>query len=141
VSRRHTQAVKAKIQEIAALATKTHLGIAQKDSAGKIPAPPLVLIHPAGGTDTQERLAGPRSTQHPRFTLHIVGSSIDNVETIRDAVKAKFVVNGRGVPPTVAGEVTSALSWDEPTPIQWDTDLTPPVPYAVVELGFTADPV
>jgi len=136
----HTQAVKATIQEISALATKTLLGRAPRTSGGALPAPPLVLIHPAGGTDTQERLAGPKVTQHPWFTLHIVGSSVDNVETIRDLVKGKFVVNGRGVPPQVAGEVTSNLTWSEPTPIQWDTDVTPPVPYAVVELGFTSDP-
>lgn len=140
MSRKHTQAVKARIEEIPALASRTRLGIAPRNADGSLATVPLVLIHPAGGIDEADRLTGPRSVQRPRFTLHIVGSSTDNVETIRDLVKAKFVVNGYGAPPAVSGEVTSNLTWEEPTPIQWDFDITPPAPYAVVELAFTAEP-
>lgn len=140
MARRHTQAVKARIEEIPALTTKTRLGIAPRNENGSIATLPLALIHPAGGIDEADRLTGPRTVQRPRFTLHLVGSSVDNVETIRDLVKAKFIQNGYGTPPAVTGEVTSALTWEEPTPIQDFREVTPHVYYAVIELSFTAEP-
>jgi hypothetical protein len=138
--RQHTAAVAAVIRSIPALASKTYVGAAPKDGAGKLPAAPLVVIYAADGIDTQERYTGPRATQHPRFTLHIVGSSHDNTQTIASAVKAKFVVNGFGVAPAVEGERTSDLVWESPLPVQYDTDVVPPVPYQVVELQFDAWP-
>lgn len=136
----HTQAVRAKIQEVPALASKTYTGRAPRDAQGKLPAAPFVVIHPADGIDGADRLTGPRSVQNPRFTLHVVGSSSDNVQTITAAVKAKFVVNGFGVAPDVPGEVTSRLTWSSPIPIQWDLDVNPPIPYQVIELSFTSEP-
>lgn len=137
----HTDAVLAKIREITALTSKTYAAVVPKDSNGNLPARPFVVVYPADGIDTQERFTGPRRTQHPRFTLHIVGSSYDNVATVTALVKAKFVTGGFGFAPTVAGEYTTALTWDSPVPIQVDTDVVPPVPYQVIELGFTAEPV
>src|SRR3546814_15255452 len=103
--------------------------MAPRTATGVLPAPPLVLIHPADGTDSQERFTGPRSAQHPRFTLHIVGSSVDNVQTITEAVKAKFVVDGLGVAPSIPGERPSPLTGGSPIPAPWDTHMSPPVPY------------
>lgn len=136
----HTSAVLAKIREIPALASKTYAAIVPKDARGALPARPFVVVYPADGIDTQERFTGPRSTQHPRFTLHIVGSSYDNVATVTALVKAKFVVGGFGFAPAVEGEYTYGLRWDTPVPVQVDTDVVPPVPYQVIELGFNADP-
>lgn len=137
----HTNVVLARIREIPALASKTYALIAPKDANGKLPAAPFVVAHPADGIDTQERFTGPRSTQHPRFTLHVVGSSYDNVATVTALIKAKFVdAHGFGIPPVITGWACRSLVWSSPLPVQVDNDIVPPVPYQVIELGFTADP-
>lgn len=141
MARKDTQALKATIETVPQLATKTLLGRAPRDADGRLPTLPLALIHPSGGTDTVERLTGPRNTRHPRFTVHLVGSSVDAVEIMRDAVKAKFHANGFGVAPPVPGERTYGFLWSESVPIQWDTDVAgSPVAYAVVEIEWTSDP-
>lgn len=137
----HTNAVLAKIREIPALASKTYAVIVPKDSNGAFPTRPYVAVYPADGIDTQSSFTGPRSTQHPRFTLHIVGSSYDNVATVTALVKAKFVVNGFGVAPAVAGERTWGLIWSTPQPVQLDDDTVPPIPYQVIELAFDTEPI
>jgi hypothetical protein len=136
----HTLAVKARIQEVPALASKTYVGVAPKTADGKLPAAPFIVIYPADGIDTQERFTGPRSRQHPRFTVHVVGASYENVQAVTALVKAKFVVNGFGVPPAIGGEFTSALRWESPLPIQYDTDVYPSIPYQVIEISFNAEP-
>lgn len=136
----HTNAVLAKIREIPALASKTYAVIVPKDAAGNLPARPFVVVYPADGVDTQERFTGPRSVQHPRFTLHIVGSSYENVATVAGLVEAQFVSGGFGVAPVVAGAHTWGLTWEAPIPVQLDTDVVPPVPYQVIEVGFNVEP-
>ncbi len=107
---------------------------------GALPAAPYVVIHPSDGEDSQERLTGPRGTQHPDFTFHIVGSSYDNAQTVTELIKGKFVVSGFGVFLTVAGEYTTRCRWAMPTPTQVDNSLTPPLIYNVAELGFDSTP-
>lgn len=141
MSRQHTAAVKAKFEEVPAFATKTRLGLIKKDASGNLPTPPWVLIFPRGGRDIQGRFSGPRSERNPRFTIHFVGSSVENVENMMSAGKAKFVVNDFGVPPVVPGETTRALTWEEPTTIEPDDELYPSYFYGVAEIGFTSEPV
>lgn len=136
----HTTAVKTAIQSIPALATKTYVSVAPRDSAGKLPTAPYLVIHPSDGDDSQERVTGPRLTRHPSFTLHIVGSSYDNAQTVTELVKGKFVVNGVGVKLTVVGETTKPCHWSVPIPTQVDTSLTPPLIYNAAELDFVSDP-
>lgn len=135
----HTVAVRDLIKEIPVLASKTYTGSATKDGNGKLPAAPYVVIHPADGIDRQVTFTGPRSEQNPRFTLHIVGTSSDNVQNLTAAVKAKFVVNGFGVAPDVPGELTRSLTWSAAQPIGWDMDVAPPIPYQVVEISFVSE--
>lgn len=137
----HTTAVRDRIKEIPALSAKTYTGTAPKDSNGRYPSAPYVLVHPADGIDRQASFTGPRLEQNPRFTLHIVGSSSDNVQTITKAVKDKFVVNGFGIAPYVEGEVTRSLTWSSSQPIDWDTAVTPPIPFQVVEISFVSTPI
>lgn len=139
MSRRHTLAVQAIIKTDPAVAAKTYIADATK-SDGSLPNAPYVVIQPGNGTDTSDRLSGPRVRENPFFTLHVVGTSWDNTLQLTERLKGLFVVDGWGVPPTIPGELTSDLSWSEPIPIQIDRDVTPPVPYAVVELSFTAEP-
>src|SRR3546814_16238606 len=113
--------------------------MAPRTATGVLPAPPLVLIHPADGTDSQERFTGPRSAQHPRFTLHIVGSSVDNVHTLTEAVKAKFVVDGFDVAPSIPVERTYALTWVTHIAVQCATAVSVPVMYQVIEVGFVKE--
>lgn len=138
--KQHTDWVKAQLQSIPALAAKTFVLDARKDGAGDFPKAPFVVIHPVDGIDTDERYTGPALTQHPRFTLHIVGSSYDNVAVVAALVKPLFTVDGLGVIPVIPDERPRRVWWHSPLPIQLDRDVTPPIPYQVVEIGFTSDP-
>lgn len=135
----HTQLVVDRIRSVPALASKTFLAPAQRDAAGKLPVAPYVVIYPSEGVDTQERLSGPRGVQHPRFTLHIVGSSYDNTATVAALIKAKFVVNGVGVEADIGGEHSYAMSYGSPQPVQVDYDLNPALVYVVAEISWTAE--
>lgn len=135
----HTNAVKARIQAVPAVASKTFVSIAPRSAAGALPAAPYVVIHPADGVDSQERFTGPRSTEHPRFTLHIVGVSYDQVATLTKQIKAQFIAAGSGVVLTIPGEVCKPCWWESPMPVQIDDDVQPPLAYQVIELGFTAE--
>lgn len=140
MSRRHTLAVQAVIKTEPAVASKTYITEAPKDANGKLPSAPYVVIHPGTGTDATDRLSGPRVRERPFFTVHVVGSSWDNVTQLTERLKGLFVVGGWAVPPVLPGEMTSDFLWSEPIPIQVDRDVTPPIVYGVVELSFTAEP-
>jgi hypothetical protein len=134
----HTTAVTTAIKTVPALATKTFVSTARV--AGVLPAAPYVVVHPSDGEDTQERSTGPRLEYHPNFTLHIVGTSYDNAQSVTEAVKAKFVVAGLGVYLSVSGETTERCVWSVPVPTQVDDSLTPPLIYTVAELSFDSYP-
>lgn len=133
-----TAAVKARAETLVALASKTFVTVTSPVGT-KIPAPYL-LIHPTEGTPEATRLTGPPITEHPEFTLHIVGGSADQVQVIYGLLKAAFVVNGFMVPPTIAGRRNWGGWWRSPLPIQTDNDVTPALIFAVVELGWTSEP-
>lgn len=101
---------------------------------------PYVLVHPTQGVDEQTRFSGPQITFHPEFTLHLCGTSPTSAQTVLELVKAKFVTSGFVVAPTVSGRVAKNAYWRQLLPIQLDTNVTPSIPYAVVELGWTSDP-
>lgn len=134
-----TAAVKAAIETIPALATKTFVSVAPRTN-GVLPTAPYLVIHPSDGVDRQDRVTGPYSTRHPNFTLHIVGSSYENAQTVTELVKAKFVVAGRGVKLTITGTNTKPCRWSSPQPTQVDNSLTPPLIWNVAELDFEAQP-
>jgi hypothetical protein len=136
----HTEAVKARIESIPAFASATFVGDVPRTATGELVERPYIAVHPADGIDTQERFTGGRRTQHPRFTLHVVGDSYTNVATITRDLKARFISRGVGIPLEVPGETTRNLHWSSPEPIQWDRDVTPPVAYQVIELSFDSDP-
>lgn len=135
-----TDAVVTRLQSLTPLATKTFKLVAPRDAQGKLPTAPYVVVQPSDGDDTQERVTGPTITRHPRFTLQIVGSSYDNAQSITELVKPLFIVNGRGIQIDVAGEKGSGLWWSGDIPTQVDNDVTPPLIYNTVELGWTSDP-
>jgi hypothetical protein len=134
--RKHTAWLKATIQGIPTVASKTYV---TRVTPGAIVAPPYVVIHPADGIDQVERMAGPRSTQHPRFTIHSVGVDADQCGWLAEQIKSRLVVNGFGVIPTVPGERCGRVWWDSPIPIQIDDD-GDPVYFHVAECGFSSDP-
>jgi hypothetical protein len=132
--RRHTDALKALIQTVPALATKTFVTLAPTTAV------PYVVIHPMDGNDESTRLAGPASTQHPRFVIHSVGSTYEQCAAIAEAVKSKLVVGGFGVAPVVVGELSGRLEYSSPQPIQVDRDVTPALCYHVAEVTWTGEP-
>ena len=138
--KQHTDYVAGKIREVAYLASKTFVAPGQRDAAGKLPAAPYVVIYPAEGTDTADRFVGPRITQHPRFTIHIVGDDYDGVAEAAAAIKVKFVVGGVGVQPVVSGERSRNVAFESPQPIQVDYDRNPALVYATAEISWDADP-
>ena len=134
----HTDSLVALLKTIPAFAIKTYVTIVP---AGTTPTQPYLLVHPADGVDSQERVTGPRITRHPRFTIHTVGGSYDQVSAASKAVKDKLIVSGRGVTLTVAGEKCQPVWYESPIPIQVDSDVTPPLVYHVAEVGFRSDPL
>ena len=132
--KRHTDALKALIQTVPALAAKTFVTLAPTTAV------PYVVIHPMDGTDESTRLAGPNATQHPRFVIHSVGSTYEQCAAVAEAVKSKLVVGGLGVTPVVPGEQSGRLEYSSPTPIQIDTDVSPPLCYHVAEVTFESVP-
>lgn len=135
--KQHTDALVALLKTVPAFASKTFVTMVP---AGTTPTLPYLLVHPSDGTDSQERVTGPRITRHPRFTLHTVGSSYDQVAAGAKQIKDKLIVSGRGVTLTVTGEVCQPVWYESPVPIQIDADVTPPLIYHVAEVGFRADP-
>lgn len=101
---------------------------------------PYVIIHPSEGIDDTDRVTGPRLTTHPEFTFHVVGLTAASVQAAVALLKAKFVVNGRVVNPSVSGRRNMQAYWRSPMPLQTDRDVTPWLVYAVVEFGWRSDP-
>lgn len=130
-------AVKAKLQNVAAFASNTFVTVVPSDN---IVRTQYALVHPSEGVDEQTRFAGPPVTTHPRFTLHIVGSTAESVQRNTALVKTQFLVDGFIVPPAISGRRNYDGFWSSPIPIQVDTDLTPQIVYQVIELGWTSDP-
>lgn len=138
--KQHTDWVKGRIQNVPNLVTKTFVSLAPR-AGGVLPAPPYAVLHPSDGNDSVERLHGPALTQHPRFTLRIVGTSYDSIAAVARNVKAQFVVGGFGVTPEIDGELCSRVWWHAPEPAEPDHDVTPAIVSGVYEIGFTSDPV
>jgi hypothetical protein len=132
-----TQAVVAKIQTVAAFATNTFPTVVPSDNLVRSQ---YALVHPSDGVDEQTRISGPPTTTHPRFTLHIVGSTAESVQRNVALIKAQFVVDGFVVPPLVVGRRNYDGFWSSPIPLQVDTDANPALVYQVIELGWTSEP-
>lgn len=136
--KQHTNAVVERIRSIPALASKVGVAVLPRVN-GQLVSAPYVVVWPSDGTDSAERVTLLRRTHNPRFTLHIVGSSYDNCQTVTELVKAKFVVNGKGVRLPIEGENTHPVRWSQPMATQVDDDVSPPLIYNVIELAFQAD--
>lgn len=143
MTKARTSVVVDRIQSLPFLASKTFKLVAPRDTAGKLPAAPYVVVQPSSGTDTQERLSGSKMTAHPRYVIHVVGSSYDNAQGVFDDVKALFIdpVSKFPYPIDVAGERAYAIVWDSVVPVQVDNDVTPPLIYATAELSWSAEPI
>lgn len=100
---------------------------------------PYWVIHPSDGRDTADRLTGPYSTAHPRFTVWSVGLTADQAGIAAENVRAALIVNGFGVTPEIDGEVSRRVWYSSPVPIQVDTTKTPALVYHVAECGFDSD--
>jgi hypothetical protein len=140
MSKKHTDALKAKTQELVAFATKTFITLAQYPNSTTKPVAPYIVWHPAQGENEQTGLTGPRSRKNPRYTGHLVGRDADEVQGLLDLLEAKLCPGGVGVTLTVAGERSKPLWFSSPLPIQVQTDPQPTIVYAVVEVGWSADP-
>jgi hypothetical protein len=133
------QAAQALVEEVPILADATFISKVPEDPANPDLMQPLpyALMHPIGGTPTVSRETGPAVTEHPSITLHLVGSSAEQVLALTDLLRpilTPFVV------PVVSGRRNGPIWWREPLPIQEDTDVSPSLIYAVVEFGWRSDP-
>lgn len=135
------QFVQSLVQTIPALASSTWVTLSPKPGTGQPPLSyPYALIHPTGGTDTQSRATGPYATEHPEFTIHLAGESAEQCAAVVDLFKAIVKPNAVGIIPTVSGRKNGQMFWRMPLPIQTNTDVTPPLCFAVVEVGWISDP-
>lgn len=129
------------VETVPILASSTFVTLVPKPGSGQPPiAYPYALIHPTGGTDEQTRYTGPASTEHPEFTIHIAGASAEQVQTVTDLLKAVVIVDGFGIIPAVTGRRNQRMFWRQPIPIQSNTEVVPPMCFAVVETGWVSDP-
>lgn len=129
------------VQSVPALATSTYVTLAPKQASGQPPLPyPYALIHPRGGVDTQGRVTGPATSEHPEFTIHLAGESAEQCQAVVDLLKAKIIVGGFGLIPSVSGRLNKRMYWRMPIPIQTNTDVSPPICFAVVETGWLSEP-
>jgi len=135
MSRIHTQALKALIEAIPAFASKTFISIVPAGTES-----PYIVLHPANGTNSQERVTGPRVTKHPRFTGHIVGVTADQTQLLTDLLEGALFPGGRGVVVSVVGESAKPLWFESPVPVQVSTDPLPQIVFQVVEVGWRSDP-
>ena len=141
MSQANTVFVQGLVQRVAALATSTYVTKLPKPASGQ-PAHslPYALIHPSDGTDEATRATGPATTEHPEYTVHLVGSSAEQCQILADLLKAEVKPNGSGVIPEIEGRTCGHLYWRNPIPIQTDTDVTPPICFYVAEIGWRSDP-
>ena len=135
MSRKHTQALVALSVAVPAFTGKTFVSVVPAETEA-----PYLVWHPANGNNSQERVTGPRVTKHPRFTGHIVGVTADQTQLLTDILEAALFPSGRGVVPTVTGEVCKPLWFESPVPIQVSTDPLPQIVFQVVEVGWRSDP-
>ena len=101
---------------------------------------PYAVYDSMSGTDSVERQSGPALTQHPRWTIRMVGATVKQVKWATEGVKDRLVVNGFGVVPAVDGERPGRFWFSNPIPVQRDDDTIPPLFYEVSECGFSSDP-
>lgn len=133
MSRKHDAA-------LVALAASTALG--SKFYPGIVPAltaPPYAVFWSSDGTDEATRATGPARTQHPRWAIHFVGTTVDQAKWGNEQLKSKLIVNGFGIVPTVAGENPGKFWYSNPLPVDRDDDSTPPLFSIVAECGFASD--
>lgn len=131
------QAATALVQQVPVLSSATFVSTVPKPVAPATTQPlPYAVVHPSGGTDEATRFIGPASTEHPSFTLHLVGGSAEQVSALCDLLKPILTPD---VHPST-GRRTSRIWWREPLPIQEDTDVNPPLIFAVIEFGWRSDP-
>lgn len=136
-----TQFVQGLVESVAALSSATYVTLAPKLPTGQPPSSyPYALIHPTGGVDTQSRVTGPVVTEHPEFTIHLAGESAEQCQAVVDLLKPFVIVNGFGIIPSITGRLNQRMFWRQPLPIQTNTDVSPPMCFAVVEVGWTSDP-
>lgn len=135
------QFVQGLVETIPALASSAFVTLAPKQSTGQPPLPfPYALIHPTGGIDEQSRFTGSYATEHPEFTIHLAGETGEQCEAVVDLLKAVVKPSGVAIIPTVSGRRNQQMFWRMPLPIQTNTDVSPPLCFAVVEVGWTSEP-
>ena len=133
-----TDALKAVLSAIPGLSGKVF--VAFTTPVGTNITAPYVLVFPAGGTNTADRLTGPTQVRNPAFTLHVVGANADSTQIVFDNISAAFTADAFVTPPTVTGRRNSAGYFRCPLPIQVSDTADPPMAYAVIELGWTSEP-
>jgi hypothetical protein len=129
------------VEQVGALAASTFVTQLDKPATGQPPqTTPYALVHPADGIDEATRLTGPPVTEHPEFTIHIVGTTANQVKVVSDLLKHVLFPTGFGVTPTVTGRRCGKVFWRSPLPVQTDKNITPPLCFAVIEVGWRSDP-
>jgi hypothetical protein len=132
------QAAQALVEQVPILTDSTYISNVPRSTDGTALATlPYVIVHPIGGTPTTERETGPAVTEHPSFTLHLVGANAEAVITLTDLLRP--VLTPETIP-VVSGRRNSRIWWREPLPVQEDEDVNPPLLFAVVEFGWRSDP-
>lgn len=126
------------VQQVPTLSEATYISNVPRAADGTpLIALPYAILHPIGGTPTAGRETGPAVTEHPSFTLHLVGVNAENALALTDLLRPLLTPE---TIPVVDGRRNTRIWWREPLPLQEDTDVKPPLIFAIVEFGWRSDP-
>ncbi|ROS28919.1 sorbitol-specific phosphotransferase system component IIA [Rathayibacter sp. PhB127] len=99
---------------------------------------PYVVVHPADGEDSGDRLGGGRFDANPSWTIHSVGKTVDQAKWAFELWHSRLVVRGFGVIPEIDGEFPGRVTVSSPIPVQDDADSNPRTYFHVAEVGFSS---
>lgn len=135
MTRKHDAWLLSKLREPSQLASKVFL---LSDPGLQSAALPYVVVHPLDGTDSGDRLGGGAFDANPRWTVHSVGSTVDQAKWTFELWKSRLIVRGFGVIPEMSGEFAGRVSVSSPIPVQDDPDSNPRSYFHVAEVGFSS---
>jgi hypothetical protein len=100
------QAAEAFVQAVPILSSAVFGVSVPKPAATATQPLPYAVLYPFGGTPEASRETGPAVTEHPSFTVHLVGGSVEQVSALSELLYAVLMPD---VHPTVAGRKTSRV--------------------------------
>lgn len=124
--RAHKNSFLALIRGAPILAAKTFDALAKNPDGSKV-APLYVVVHSDAGIRSSERLLAAQTRADFTYTVHSVGETAEQAQLGAERVYAQVL----GKVPVVAGRKCWPITAETSQPVRLDTDVSPPLFYAV----------